>query len=1005
MKKKRYIGILFFLSFFLMIYTTSVTAQRNENEKTANRTIESVVTDEAGNPVKGAVIYGNEGTVIARTDASGKFTIIVRQQSDLFIESDGYQSVLLKSGEAAFARSVTIKADPLYYTERDIINVGFNKLKRGDIVNAVSVLFAEDILQYDNNQSVTDAILGRVPGMMSNGNMRGIGAPLVIVDGLPRDISHLRMSEVDQITFLKDINSSILYGSDAVNGVIHITTKRGQAYKNQVNVTGFYGMAKPIALPKYLSSSEYMSLNNEARINDGLDAIYSQTDITNFASGSKYRYPSVDYYSNEYIKSVKPFWSAISELSGGTDNAQYYANLGWDQQGSLLNFGAGEKGKDNRFNLRGNVDIKINNFIKSSLDAVAVIGNVSGPVGTNYWTEAATLKPHLFVPLLPIDMIDPANEDLIARKNDVNGMYLLGGTSSFLTNPIANGFSGGRNEDIRRNFSIDNRIDFDLQRFVKGLGFHTSISMDLFTSFSQSVSNQYSVYEPQWNEAGNQINSLVRRGNDVRSGTQGIGNSYYERRFGGYGMFDYDRIFGSHQVTGNLLLFGNMYNFQGNFQGFKNVNLGMHLGYRYKQKYLFDFSSNYANSIKLPKETRRAFSPSLGISWVISKEDLLSSVSAIDFLKLRVSAGINNSDREIAGFYYWENVYFDGGQYYWFDGTHRNMITYSSYGGNPDLGWEKRMELNFGFEGVFFNKALVVDANIFTSQYSDQVTRPTSAYPSFYNNFLPYMNFDNDAYRGAEMGLTINRKIGNLRVELGANMLYAATEVLKKDEIYANDYQYRTGRPTDALFGLVADGFFRDYNDINSSPLQLFGTVKPGDIKYVDQNNDGNIDSNDEIQIGRYQSPFSYGLNLKVSYRNFTFLAMGYGSVGSDASRNGNYYWVDGDDKYSEVVLGRWTETNTATATFPRLSSTGNNNNFRNSTFWLYKNNYFKMNRMQVTYQMPAHISRMFGMKNLNVFADGSALFTISKVNIYRDLSVGAEPYYRTFSLGAKTIF
>jgi len=584
-------------------------------------------------------------------------------------------------------------------------------------------------------------------------------------------------------------------------------------------------------------------------------------------------------------------------------------------------------------------------------------------------------------------------------------MYLLGGTTGVMTNPIASGFSGGRNEYVRRTFSFTNRIDFDLGWMVTGLGFHTNISMDLFTSFSQSVTNSYSVYEPAWDASG-KIISLQQYGSDVRSGSQNISNSYYERRFGMYGMFDYDRTFGdAHHLTGNLLLFGNRYNFQGNFQGFKNLNLGLRLNYAFRQKYIIDFSSAYANSIKIPEANRLAFSPSVGLGWVISSEDFMSSVSAIDYLKLRVSAGINKSDAGISGFYYWENVYYDGGQQYWHDGTYRNQITASSYGANPDLNWEKRKELNIGFEGIFFDRLLTVDANVFTSAYSDQITRPSSAYPSFYTAFLPYQNFDNNGYRGAELGLSLNRKIGDVSVVFGANMLYATSEVLKRDEIYANDYQYRLGKPVDAMFGLVANGFYADQNDIDNSPLAVFGTVKPGDIKYVDQNDDGAIDTNDEIQIGRSQTPFSYGLNLKLSYRNFTAFALGSGSIGADSYTNNNYYWVDGNDKYSEVILGRWSETNTTNATFPRLSSTGNSNNFRNSTFWMYKSDYFSLNRLQLSYDLPDAISRKAGMKKLSLFVDGSSLLTISKNKKYRELSIGAEPYYRSFSMGVKTVF
>ena len=1001
--KKRYFQILIFLSFAILFSSTRVAAQKTEKDNKI--TVESVVKDENGNPIKGAIIYGNEGAVVAKTDASGNFTISVPDQTDLLIESDGYEPALFRAGEYKNLKEFSLKASLFLYSEKDAVNVAFEKVKRGDLVNSVSVLESGDILQYDNIQSITEALSGRVPGLLGSSNIRGIGSALFIVDGLPRDINTINLAEVDQITVLKDINSSILYGNEAVNGVVLITTKRGQAHKKQVSVTGFYGISKPAALPKYLPSADYAELYNEARVNDGLAPQYDSQTIANYRSGNPYRYPDVNYYSDEYLRAVKPFFRVMTELSGGNEIATYYSNLGWDQTRSLLNFGAGETAKQNRFNVRGNVDLKINYWIKTSLDAVAVFNNNKGPVG-NYWSDASIWQPNLFAPLIPISLIDPDNALLIARKNDVNGMYLLGGTLSYLTNPIANGYSGGVNENIQRTFSFNNRIDFDLKQFVEGLAFHTNVSFDLYTRYDQAINNTYSVYEPVWNAAVDSIVSLEKYGIDTRSGSQNVGNSYYSRRFGFYGLLDYDRTFGGvHHITGSLLGYGNRYKVQGDFQGNKNVNLGLRMRYSFKNKYMVDFSSAYVNSVKLPDGNRSAISPSLGLAWVISSEEFMSAVSAIDHLKLRVSGGIMNSDAGINGFYYYDNVYTSSGSYSWYEGTWKNSGTISSYGGNSQLFFEKRKELNLGFEGILFDHMLSVDANLFTNVYSDQITRPQTKYPSFYTDYISYENFDNNAYRGAELGLSFNGSFGDLTFIIGANALYSNSEVLKRDEIYANEYQYRTGRPVDAIFGLVADGFFMDQTDIANHELQVFGTVKPGDIKYVDQNNDGIIDENDEVQIGRSQAPFAYGLNLKISYKNFTLFALGTGRMGADSYITGNYYWVDGNKKYSEYVLNRWTEQTKTTATFPRLSSLANTNNFRNSTFWLYRDNYFTLDRMQLTYDMPEAITQMLRMKRLSFYVDGSWLMTISKHKEIRELSVGSEPYYRSFSLGVKTVF
>jgi hypothetical protein len=173
----------------------------------------------------------------------------------------------------------------------------------------------------------------------------------------------------------------------------------------------------------------------------------------------------------------------------------------------------------------------------------------------------------------------------------------------------------------------------------------------------------------------------------------------------------------------------------------------------------------------------------------------------------------------------------------------------------------------------------------------------------------------------------------------------------------------------------------------------------------VDQNDDGVIDSDDEIQIGRWQAPFSYGLNLKVTYKNLTLFAQGNGRMGADGYITDNYYWVDGNDKYSTYILDRWTEATKTTATLPRLSTLSNTNNYRSSTFWLYKDNYFTLDRVQLTYDVPEKVAGVLKMKHLNFFVNASNLLTISKYKDIRELRIGAEPYYRSFSLGVKAMF
>jgi len=893
----------------------------------------------------------------------------------------------------------------------DTVNIAFGKAQRQHLIGATSFINTDAVIKYDNVQTISEAMLGRVPGMLGN-NIRGIGNALFIVDGLPRDVSSINFSEVEQITVLKDINSSILYGSEAVNGVVLITTKRGTANEKKINVTGFYGISTPMALPKYLSSANYMTLYNEARVNDGLTTLYSKETIESYRYGNKilypnykYKYPDVNYYSNEYLKAFKPSFKTMAEFSGGNNVAKYYTNVGWEQTGSLLNFGQGKESKTNKFNVRGNVDLKINSFITTALDAAAVIINDRGPI-TDYWVGASTYKPNLFSPLLPINnVLDSIQKNLLSsRKNDVDGLYIPGGTSTYQTNPIADTYFGGENENIQNYLSFNNRIDVNLNRLVTGLTFHTNLSFDYLTQYRQYIQNTYAVYEPTWRN--DSIVSLTKYGNDTRPGIQTIGAAIYQRRIGYYGSFDYKRTFNEiHQISCSLLGMGNIYKDISDYQSFKNFNIGLRVNYIFDNKYMVDFSSAYVNSVKLPKNAKWAFSPSLGLAWMISSEDFMSPVKSLDYLKLKMTGGINKSDAGIDGFFLYMDPYDYSGYYSWNESAWVTQGVRSSYGGNLNLGYESRKELNVGIEGSLYNQMLSFDANIFTSVYSDQITLVQTMYPSYYTDFIPFENFNENAYKGAEIGLTFNRKFGDFQVVLGANALYTTSEVLKKDEVYADAYQYRKGRPVDALFGLVADGFFMDEDDIANHELQVFGTVKPGDIKYVDQNDDGVIDTNDEVQIGRSKAPFSYGLDMRLTYKNITLSAIGNGRVGADAYISGDYYWVDGDKKYSEYVLGRWTEETKTTATYPRLTTMTSTNNYSNSTFWLYRNDYFTLQRAQLTYEFPRKIKEALLMKDFSCFLAASNLLTVSRHRDIMELRVGSEPYYRSYIVGIKIMF
>jgi hypothetical protein len=283
------------------------------------------------------------------------------------------------------------------------------------------------------------------------------------------------------------------------------------------------------------------------------------------------------------------------------------------------------------------------------------------------------------------------------------------------------------------------------------------------------------------------------------------------------------------------------------------------------------------------------------------------------------------------------------------------------------------------------------------------LTQRSNLIPVYYSS-LPYENYGSEQTQGVEVGLNYRTNIGDVGIKLGGNLVYSIPKVISGDELdYPDDYRNVIGKPTDAMFGLVALGLFEDLEDINNSPLQAFGPVQPGDIKYEDLNNDNVIDNNDQKMIGNSEARIGYGLTANIIYKAFELFVLGAGQVGQDLIFDNAYYWVYGDRKYSEVVRDRWTPVTAATASYPRLSSTSSTNNFINSTFWLNKNNWFRLQTVQLTYTLQS--IDIAGLEEARFFLRGNNLFKVSKIKDKTDLNIGSAPQTRAVSLGLTLLF
>lgn len=929
------------------------------------------------------------------------------------------------------------------------VHVAFRDKDADHLLGGVSYIDMEELQKKDYTTGSLDDLNSLVGGW-NGSNLWGMdddrldnndnsNMPLVIIDGVKRPSNNVLPSEIEQVTFLKGAQAVVLYGSKAAKGAILITTKRGKVDGLQITANANTGFHVAKAFPEYLGSAEYMTLYNEARANDGLDAKYSQQDIYNHASGlNPYRYPNVNYYSDEYVKKVYNRSEGTLEIQGGGTRAHFYTNINYYRMGDLLNFGVAKKNYTDRFSVRGNVDLVVNKFIKGFANVSATFYNESKNKGS-FWSEASTMRPNFpenAAPLIPIDMVDPnatkALSILGKSLNLLDGKYFPGGTKATQTNAIADCYFGGKTRAVSRQFQFDAGIIYDLNKFVNGLSFKTQFAIDYAAKYNLSYDNTYAVFIPTWSNYNSEdiIVGLTQQNDELVTGHMVMSNSSYRQTISWNGHFDYDHTFGGkHHV--NAMLLGNMYTTtaSGSYHRYANVNLGLQAGYDFMGRYFFDASAAGVHSARLPEGHREAISPSFTIGWNLANENFMKD-SFVDDLMLSASYSNLNEDIDV---YMGDNQYYiydalwstTGSSFSWNEGSNVNR-TYSTTGSNPVLDYIHRKELSVSLRGSFFNKLISTDLTFFNTNMTGYIIQNPTTFPSYLSgglsgsSFKPAINNNESNRKGFDFSVSAQKQFGDFYAQLGVVGTYLTTSYTKYDEINEWDYQNKEGRPLDAIWGYQCLGFYT-VDDFNVSTTtdgktkytlksdlptpKIGGTIQPGDLKYVDVNGDGTIDSKDQVYLGKYGTygaPVTLGVNITLKYKNFTLFMLGNGQFGAYGMKNTSYYYMSGDSKYSVNARGRWTPETAESATHPRLTTLSNANDAANSTFWMYSTDRFNISKVQLTYDFPSDMFKGKVVKALSVYLNGNDLLTISKNRKIMETSVGYAPQTRFYNLGVK---
>ncbi|MGV8829777.1 MAG: SusC/RagA family TonB-linked outer membrane protein [Breznakibacter sp.] len=1059
MKKTKLFGlrrdvVLFSMFLCSLLLMSSVSAQNRITGK---------IVDKKNEVVVGATILNKGTTTGTITDVDGNFSLEVPDKNGtIIVSSIGYvnQEISL-SGRSHF--NIILEEDIQGLDE--VVVVGYGKQKKSSITGSVSAIKGDELLKAPST-NISQMLGGRVAGISSlqtsgepgldqaSLRIRGaVNAVTYIVDGVPRDINEINPNDIESLSVLKDAASTAVYGLQAAGGVIVVTTKKGTQGKPTLTYDGSAGVSMNANFAEFMNATQFMNYFNMADMMDQL-ANGTITDRSQYVPKFTSKMMQLannndvaDGYDNvNYIDKVFGIGFNTKHtlsLQGGNENSKYYASLGYlDQKGNIEKFGY------NRYNLRMNLESKVANNWTINLGVSGYIsdrtqpgynsgGSDNGDYEAGYMSIAKqTISMHPYLP----EMVD--------------GVYtgITSNNGSSPNSPLASIYQSGWKEqkglDLRTNIGIQ----YDLP-WVKGLSAKFSGSYDYSNARSKNLDTPF--YVMNYNKSQGTFNKVIgEKGNSIKLGE---GDNHYEQLLMNL-QLNYDGTFGGHTVSG-LALFemrdnkGNglsAYAKDLNFAQLPELSYGTMTGiggysshsrvegfvvrgnYSYMDKYYAEFSGRYDGSYKFSGNIsgkRWAFFPSGSIAWRLSREAFMENASDwLSDLKLRASMGIVGDDSGSAA-YAFLSTYSTIASHLKLDGDLLNSM-YLSYIANPNLTWAKTRSTNVGFDATFWNGLLGVEFDVFYNFTYDMLQAQGGDYPpSMGGYYQSYANIGKMDAKGIDVMFTHNNKFGVVgkpfQYSISGNISYAKNRWLKyPDSPNIPEWQKVTGTSIYANYGWVADGLYRTEEEIDNSPW--YGSrPNVGDIKYVDLNGDGKINSQDRGRIGRDSRPaVTFGFNVGANWNGFDFNTQFTGGAKFDVSMAGTYYngyddntvWTqtfkEGGNSPLYLVTNAWNIDN-PNGTMPRLTSgnlTHGGDNGLASTFWFRSGNYLRMKSAQIGYTFPSKWVKPAGIQNLRIYVEGSNLVTWDNLPTGFDpespeVNNGYYPQQRTFMGGLTLTF
>ena len=965
------------------------------------------VCDAAGSPLVGATVLVKDSTRGTTTGADGTYSVEAEPGAVLLFSYIGYTEREEPVGSRSMI-DVTMQEDQSVLEE--VVVVGYGTQKKASVVGSIASVSVNDIrmptAKISNNLAgqlagVISVQRSGEPGASSTFWIRGISTfgssttPLVLVDGIERDLDLVDIEDIKDFSILKDAAATAIYGVRGANGVILITTREGIVGKPQINIRFEAGMVQPTKVPDMLDAVQFAELWNAAAGSE----VYTPEVIQKYRDGSDPDlYPNVDWV--DYLYKDLSFNERVNvNVTGGGSTAKYYISGGFYNEDGLF---ARDNMKEyntsvffRKFNFRSNVEVQLHKYTKLNVNLATTFErkNEPGTAASTIWDYAVKSAPNVFPAVYSNGLLPGPG-----ANNGENPYVLLTQT----------GYREKFYNTAQSLFSLTQ----DLGDWVtKGL------TVTVKGSFDAKNYNHLARTKtpPQYMASGrDEFGDLI-----LQQKVIGADNLTYSESHSGYrsvyleASVNWARSFGKHDLSALFLYQQSQRNNVGIDKSqpelalpYRNQGIAGRITYSYDNRYFIEGNFGYNGSENFSPGKRFGFFPSVAAGYVISNEKFFEPVrGVIDLLKIKASYGIVGNDKigtgdNVRRFIYNETVV-PGNSYNFGTSTQSYAGTRLGDWANPNVGWEEAHKLNVGVDLSLFSK-LKISADYFKERREGIFLKRASIPVYVGLSTKPWVNIGKMRNSGVDASLEYHQTIGqDLHLTVRGNFTYARNMIVDQDQ---PDYKYlymnRTGQARYQTFGLVAAGLFRDQADIDAWPKQSFGDVEPGDIKYLDLNGDGVVDSYDVKPIGYTAIPeIVYGFGFSLQWKAFDFSAFfqGVGHVNFSTRTDQTQGFIARNSReanlFSDVYDNYWTPER-LDAKYPRLFIGTNNNNNQNSSFWMANGRYMRLKKLEIGYTLPKHISQKMAMQNMRVYLSGVNLFTFSPFKLWDpDLQTGATNY------------